>query len=95
MKRIAVGMVAVLVLALMGCGSSRTDDEVMTNTAKKACHNAIENLGQGGDYTDRVAPDGDNWTIAVTVDSASGRKTWTCTAIRDGDTVRATVEPTF
>jgi len=85
--------VAALAVVLAGCGASTEDNErVMTEVAKRACRTAVENEGWTGDFVYRVKPKGDDWAILVTVNSGAGLRTWVCTAVRDGETVNATVE---
>lgn len=91
-RALALTVLAAAILA--GCGSTDVDREVMDNTANEACRKAVENSGYTGDFTYRINRDGDGaWVGAITVDSATGRRSFTCEATQDGDTVNATVEP--
>lgn len=95
--RVKVATGVTLALLAVGLGwlifrPDPNDAEVMENVAETACERAIEKTGLTGDFVHRVTPTDDGWLILTTVNSRSGLASYQCTAVRDGDVARASVE---
>lgn len=92
-----VALLSVVGWALGRC-SGGADQEVMTETAKKACRRAVESTGVTGSFSLRVneaESSEDSWVIAVDVATGVDLRGYRCDATRGaGDTVEAQVTRT-
>lgn len=90
MRRTLGAVLAGTVLVLAGCGTGAVDQEVMENTAKGACEDAVKSGGYSGDFQFDVKENETGWLIRVTVATPDGGHVFVCDAVRDGDDVHAT-----